>query len=103
MNRYAQLLSVLLLGITITCSAQAQSNYATFFLTVTDSNYEPNVTPDPGGGVMVSFNNTTVDSISAQYTFLQFHRAYPNSIDPNLADVFIIEASSPNYVYDLIE
>lgn len=52
---------------------------------------------------MVSFNNTTVDSISAQYTFRQFHRAYPNSIDPNLADVFIIEASSPNYVYDLIE
>ncbi len=80
-----------------------QQNYATFFVTITNSSYEPTVANDPNGGVTVSFGNQILDSISGQYNFRQFHRAYPNTLNSALTDVFIVEVTSAYYMYELKE
>lgn len=84
--------------------AQGSSSFATFFVTITDPGYEPTVQIAPGGsGVTVNFSDGTLDGIAANYTFRQFHRAFPNTQNANLEDVFIVEVNSVHFMYELVE
>lgn len=84
--------------------AQGGASFATFFVTITDPGYEPTVQIAHGGnGVTVNFSDATLDGIAANYTFRQFHRAFPNTQNTTLMDVFIVEVNSIHFMYELIE
>lgn len=65
-------------------SAQTEPNdFATFFIDMTNSIYEPTVaTASNGDGVDVLFSLTGIKDIAQNYSFHQLRRAFPNATDP---------------------
>lgn len=90
------------LCLSITAFADSEPTYATFFVDITNSSYEPTVNTAPSGdGVEVKFTQQDVDDLAENYSFHQFHKAFPNSTDPNLEQRYIVEVSSLQFMHDL--
>lgn len=60
-------------------------------------------TAPSGSGVTVTFSDATLGGITNNYTFRQFHRAFPNTQNSNLQDVFIVEVNSIHFMYELVD
>lgn len=93
-----------LLCLSISAFAEPEPDYATFFIDITDPSYEPTVTTAPSGdGVDVKFTQQAIDDLASGYSFRQFHRAFPNTTDPNLENRFIVEVDAIQLMYDLAD